>query len=46
MPKFIVHFEPMDIDAEDPKEVEKIYNYINNKPCISKILLSRNIDHD
>ena len=46
MPKFIVHFEPMDIEAEDLKEVEQLYNYMNQKPTILRILLSRGIDRD
>lgn len=43
---FIIHFEPMDIEAEDILEVEKIYDFMNAKPEISKILVSRGFDHD
>lgn len=35
---YIVYFEPMCINAESPQDVEKIYNYIDHKPDILKIV--------
>ena len=43
---YIVHFEPMDIEAENEDEVRQIYAFMNNKPVIRKMLISKGFDHD
>jgi len=36
----------MEIDAEDVKEAEQIYKFMNAKPEIRRILVSRGFDHE
>ena len=44
--RYIIHFEPMDIEAENEDEVRQIYAFMNNKPDICKMLISKKFDHD
>ncbi len=36
----------MDIEAENEEEVRQIYAFMNNKPDICKMLISRGFDHN
>jgi hypothetical protein len=42
MTNYRVYFEPMDIEAESPEEVQKILNFWRSQPEIVRIIIAEN----